>query len=236
MKRHSLVYASLAIALFTSATLFAQDGSKMPPVGVAAAKGGDPLAEFLFPPEMVLKAADQIGLDQSQTQALRQLLQEARTKLAEVQQRMAADTAAMRELLAAVPPDEAKCIAQLDKVLDDEKAVKHINLSLMLEIKSKLTPDQIAKLTALRDRAKTGDGIPKVGGDTGAPKAGGDAAVPEALRGKLQEVRTKATARQQAGGDISGIKATVQEAQTLAQQGKFNEAEAKLDEALNQLK
>ena len=233
MKRSPILFASLALALFASGNLLAAGGAKpVPPA--APVKLGDPLAEFLFPPEMVLRAADQIGLDQSQVQTLRAALQEARTKLAEVQQKMATDTAAMRELLAAVPPDEQKCLEQLDKVLDDEKAVKHINLSLMLQIKSRLTPDQIAKLTALRDNAKAGDGAPKLGGDTGTPNLGEGA--PESLRAKLQDVRTKATAKQQAGSDISAIKALAQEAQSLAQQGKFQDAEAKLNEALNQLK
>ncbi|HVT80822.1 MAG TPA: hypothetical protein VHM90_09200 [Phycisphaerae bacterium] len=239
MKRSHVVFAALALAVFASGTTLALDGEKVaPPV---AAKGGDPISEFLFPPEMVIKAAEQIGLDQSQTQAIRALLQEARAKLAETQQKLATDTATLRELLAAASPDQPKCLEQLDRVLEDEKSVKHINLSLMLDIKSRLTADQIAKLMALRDRAK--EGVAKVGGDTGLPKAGGDAGmakaggdVPEALRAKLQDVRAKAMAKQQAGVDISGVKALVQEAQSLAQQGKLQEASAKLDEAASQLK
>jgi hypothetical protein len=228
-------------------------------------KEGNAISENLFPPELVIKSAEQIGLDAAQTAALRTAMQEARPKLAEAQQKLAADNAALAELLRAVPTDSAKCLAQLDKVLEDEKAVKQITLSLMLEVRGKLTSEQIAKLKGLRDvprdvgagkvggegikvgggdgvKAGGGDGGVKIGGDkprdpaAGGVKVGGEGAVPEELRAKMQSVRMQAQSKQAAGGDITAVKALATEAQSLAQQGRYREASAKLDEALNLLR
>ena len=49
--------------------------------------------------------------------------------------------------------DEAALVAQLDKVLDVERELKHLHIGLLVAIKNLLTPEQQAKL---REIAKDG--------------------------------------------------------------------------------
>src|SRR5262249_55178553 len=154
---------------------------------------------------------DQLGLSASQMEAIRGMMADAKMRLVEAQQKLATDTAELNELLKVDSPEEARCLSKLDKVLDDEKSVKHITLSLTLSIRGKLTAEQIAKLNELRSTLASGKGLP--GG------AGGG--MPESLQTKLRQFQELAQERQRAGGDVSGLEGTMEEVKTLVQAGKL---------------
>jgi Spy/CpxP family protein refolding chaperone len=48
------------------------------------------------------------------------------------------------------PVDEQVVLAQLDKVLNAEREIKRTQLSLAIQIRNNLTPEQRARLTELR--------------------------------------------------------------------------------------
>jgi Spy/CpxP family protein refolding chaperone len=118
----------------------------------AESPGEDPVAQQLFPPELVMKYGQEIGLDDAQRAAIKQAIQPAQTKFLDAQWDMQAAAQKMVRLLQARPIDEAAVLAQADKVMGLEHDVKRTQLSLLVRIKNVLTEAQQAKLADLRGR------------------------------------------------------------------------------------
>src|ERR1700676_2237478 len=110
----------------------------------------DELAQILFPPDLVLKYRQGIGLDATQSQSLKELVQKAQSRFLDLQWDMQAEAGKLAQLLRASRIDESAAIAQADKVLGMEREVKKAQLSLLIRIKNLLTPAQQDKLTELR--------------------------------------------------------------------------------------
>jgi len=119
------------------------------------APGQDPLAPFVFPPELVMRHASEIGLDERQRAAVKDAVVRMQGRFLELQWDVQAESEKMARLLQASPVDEAALLAQADKVMALEREVKRTHLSLLVRIKNLLTDAQRAKLTELRRR---GDG------------------------------------------------------------------------------
>jgi len=186
-----------------------------------APKATAAMLENLLRPELIIKFADQIGLTPDQQQQMRQEVQQARRRLADTQMQLKNDTEALNALLAKEPIDQTTVMGQLDKVLEDERTIKRANLELAISLRSKLTPEQVAKLEELQKTAAGGD----------KPAAGANAEQAAALRKGMQEVQEKARAKQQAGGDISEVKKLVDSVKPLVQEGKIKEAMEALEKA-----
>jgi hypothetical protein len=171
---------------------------------------------YLVEPELVLRFGTQAGVDQAVVDAVAKVFQDQRAKLEEAQQKLRTDTAALNELVRQDQPDAKACLAQLDKVLEDERVIKRMNLELALLVKAKLTPDQIARLIQLRNQQLAV-----------ANNAGG---APEALRAKMQQVQTLAQARQQDGRDLTEVRRLMQQVRTAVQAGRYHAADQMLDQ------
>ena len=113
----------------------------------------DPIAQNLFPPELVMKHGGEIGLDEKQRAAMKEAIQKAQTRFLDVQWEMQAESEKMVRLLQAKPVDEAAVLAQADRVLGLERDVKRAQLSLLVRIKNLLTDQQQGKLTELRKKS-----------------------------------------------------------------------------------
>jgi Spy/CpxP family protein refolding chaperone len=50
--------------------------------------------------------------------------------------------------------NEQQVLAQLDKVLGIEREIKRLQLSLVIQIKNKLTPEQRARLMEIKSRSR----------------------------------------------------------------------------------
>lgn len=178
------------------------------------------LGDILVPPEMVMRFATEVGIDDAQKQAIRAEMQKVQERFPDLQQNLQKEVAALAEIARqdATLPDKA--LAQLDKVLDAEREIKRAQLSMVLAIRGKLKPEQWTKLRELREkmiaeaRAK----------DPNQP--------PEALREKMQRLQERAKAAQQNGTDLSGVQEIMKEFQSLAQTHNWKEAESALDRAL----
>ncbi len=114
----------------------------------------DPIAQHLFPPEIVMKYEYDIGLDETQHTTITTEIEKARAKFLDLKQQLQAETQNMAQLLQAASVDEALVLAQVDKVMDLKREVKKTHLSLLIRIKSTLTQKQQTRLIEIRKSSK----------------------------------------------------------------------------------
>jgi len=203
---------NLFIVFLASVCPLFAEGNSHPP--------GDPFEGAFFPPEFVLLARDQIGMTQEQLKAFRERVEKAQPSSDELRSALGRESAALSVMAKQPHVDEAAVIAQLDKVLDAERALKHLHVGLLAAIKNLLTPEQQTKL---RDIAK--DGGAHLGEDAR-----------RRLSEKVELVKAGAQKMAESGRDPSEIlKAMEEKFKPLIDTGKIIEAEAELDRLLEQL-
>ncbi len=121
-------------------------------VALAEPPPPDPVAQFLFPPELVMQHQRELGLTASQRSTITDAIGKTQSKVLELQWDMHDETQKLAELLGAPSVDEAAVLAQVDRVLNVERQVKREHLSMLMKIKNSLTREQQEKLKALRER------------------------------------------------------------------------------------
>jgi Spy/CpxP family protein refolding chaperone len=180
----------------------------------------DPLEGAFFPPELVMLAGDRISLTTEQRETLRTQIEKSRPRLDELRQRLERESAALASLAKKESVDEPALLAQLDKLLEAERAAKHAHFGLLVAIKNRLTTEQQAKL---RELAK--DGTAKFAAETR-----------QRLTGKVERVHAGAQKWAESGRDPSSVLQSMEvKVKPLLDQGKVLEAEAELDRVLEQL-
>lgn len=110
----------------------------------------DPLAQFVFPPELVMQHQRAIGLKPEQRAAITRAVGEFQPKVTEIQWQMQDESQRLAELLDKPSVEQAAALAQVDKVLALEREVKRAHISLLIQIKNTLTQEQQAALRNLR--------------------------------------------------------------------------------------
>jgi Spy/CpxP family protein refolding chaperone len=115
--------------------------------------GDDPIAQILFPPELIMRYHSEIGLDDAQSKAIKDAIQKAQSRFTDLQWEMQSQVEKLAQSLRANPVDEAAALAQLERVLNLEREVKKTQISLLIRIKNVLTEAQQNKLTELRRKA-----------------------------------------------------------------------------------
>jgi Spy/CpxP family protein refolding chaperone len=118
--------------------------------GQASQTPNDPIAQELFPPELVMQYHQEINLNEGQSRAIRDEIQKAQAKFVDMQWDLQSETEKLVFLLKARPADEGAILAQVDKVLDRERAIKKTQMSLLVRIRNLLTDVQLTKLMELR--------------------------------------------------------------------------------------
>lgn len=121
------------------------------PLVAQQAQEHDPIAQNLFPPDLVLANQKAIGLDESQKSFVRSEVLKAQTHFTELQFQLQDAMETLIGLLKQNPVDETQVLAKLEKVLNAEREVKRTQISLMVRIKNKLTVEQQARLRQLRN-------------------------------------------------------------------------------------
>src|SRR6266516_4260615 len=112
--------------------------------------GGDPLARYLFPPELIMANQDAIHLTDSQRNSLQQAMTDAQGKFIAMQFKMSSEVERLQTLLKSSSVDETQVLEQVDRVLAVERDVKRAQLSLMIRIKKMLSAQQQSRLNQLR--------------------------------------------------------------------------------------
>jgi Spy/CpxP family protein refolding chaperone len=114
--------------------------------------GKDPMQEFFFPPELVMRYQNEIQLKKEQKETIISMMEEAQKKFTRLQWDLQAEMTVLQKLLSESTVSEANAIAQLDKVLDQERLIKKAQITLMVKIKNALTEEQKVKLKALKGK------------------------------------------------------------------------------------
>ena len=120
-----------------------------PQPGQGPPPGHDPIAQNLFPPEMVMQHRQALALTEEQKAGIKDELMKASARFNELQWQMQDEMETMAGLTKGVNVDEQKVLAELDKILVIEREVKRTQLTLSIRIKNKLTSEQQAKLQEL---------------------------------------------------------------------------------------
>lgn len=128
----SFVYLSLA------ATVYAQQ------------QNTDPLA--CYAPEFVMQNQQAIGLTDEQKKVMKNEILKMMTRFNELQWDMQEAGEAFHNTIKENPVDENRAKTQLDKVLNIEREIKHLQVTLVVRIKNLLTDEQRAMLQALKSR------------------------------------------------------------------------------------
>ena len=125
--------------------------AQVPPgPGAGPAPKDDPFGKYLFPPERVMSHSLDIGLGDAQKTAIRNEVQKVQPKFLDSQFELQSEGEKMIKLLQEKPVDEAKVLAQVDRILAIEKEIKKSQISLLVRIKNILTPAQQDKLAEIQ--------------------------------------------------------------------------------------
>jgi Spy/CpxP family protein refolding chaperone len=115
----------------------------------AETPGDDPFARYLFPPDQVMAHSLDIGLENAQKTAIKNEIQKVQSRFLDDQFELKTESEKMVRLLQEPAVDEAKVLAQVDRILALEKDIKKSQVSLLVRIKNILTPAQQAKLAEI---------------------------------------------------------------------------------------
>src|SRR2546428_7325860 len=94
--------------------------------------GPDPMAENLFPPELVMAHQKAIDLSDAQKTSIRAELLKAQTRFTELQWQLQDAMEGLVSLLKQPSADESEVMSQLDKVLTSEREIKRTQISLLV--------------------------------------------------------------------------------------------------------
>ena len=111
---------------------------------------GDRVGRELFPPEMIMGHADELGLKDAQRAILRAEVVKLQTKVIDMQFQLGDEAEKLASMLKASPIDEARALEQSDKVMSLEREIKRTHLGALIRIKNMLTAEQVLKLQAMR--------------------------------------------------------------------------------------
>jgi Spy/CpxP family protein refolding chaperone len=178
--------------------------------GAVAEESGD--WNTLFPPDQVLQQRQALGLSEAQVRAIEAAVKEAMGRMPDLQAALQRETDAMRALTQAPHVDPAAARLQMDRVLEAERPMKHLQLGLMIAVRNALTPAQQARLRQL-------------------PRSDPLAGHPE-LAAKMQKVQARVQDWQRRGRDLSPVASRVQRFEQQMSAGRIAEASATVDDIL----
>lgn len=112
----------------------------------------DPMARYLFPPDLIMAHQEELGLQEKQRAAIKTEVLKTQPKFLEWQWEMGEETQKMMALLKMTPVDEAKVVEQADRIMALERNVKRTHLGLLVRLRNLLTAEQIARLEQVRGR------------------------------------------------------------------------------------
>lgn len=114
--------------------------------------GDDPFGKYLFAPELVVQHQSDIGLRPEQRTAITKAIGELQARALDVQWRMQDAAKQVVALLDRTSIDQAATLAKVDEILGMEREIKRAQLTLLIQIKNTLTPEQQAKLEQYRKK------------------------------------------------------------------------------------
>ena len=104
----------------------------------------------LFAPSWVMSLQQQIGLSGDQKAFIQNQMVLAQNQFTLSESKLRSEMETLNGLLAAKPVDEREVLFSVDRVLAYEREIKRAQVSLMVNVKNKLTEQQQAQLEKLR--------------------------------------------------------------------------------------
>ncbi len=120
--------------------------------GWAQQPAPDELERYLFPPELVMRNQEALGLTDRQQEAIIALVQEAQQQFTGYQWKLQREVQRLASLLGQPRVDEGELLAQLDEVFAWETRIKKTHMLLVVGIKNQLTEAQQELLLELKSR------------------------------------------------------------------------------------
>jgi Spy/CpxP family protein refolding chaperone len=121
----------------------------------------DPIAQNLFPPELVMQNRQALGLSEEQKAAIKDELMKASARFNDLNWQMQDEMETMANLTRGTTVDEQRVLAQLDKILSIEREVKRTQISLSIRLKNKLTAEQQTQLQQLQQQMQPRPPMPR---------------------------------------------------------------------------
>ena len=115
----------------------------------------DLIGQSFFAPELVIQHQEAIGLSAEQKEYFKTEIRQAQLKFTELQWKLQDEMEKLVTLAKQPHVDEQQILAQLEKLLAAEREVKREQVTLLVRIKNKLTPEQQGKLSELRGKLVT---------------------------------------------------------------------------------
>lgn len=109
-------------------------------------------AQHLFPPELVMQHQARLKITEAQRNVIVAEISKLQATAVQVQWRVGDESEKLAELLQRETVAEADVLAQADRMIMYETAVKRAQLSMLIRIRNILTPEQRGMLQELRKR------------------------------------------------------------------------------------
>jgi Spy/CpxP family protein refolding chaperone len=165
-RRIGIIIAILSVSLLVGIPLLRAQQPPQPADQLAAPRPPqppmDPLGDVMFPPDLIMGHARELGLTDEQKAFMRGEIQKTTARFLELQWQLQDAMESLHQTMKSNAVDEPQALAQLDKVLDTERQVKRLHFSLGIRLKNQLTAEQQGKLRSMRI-APSSDGQPRPG-------------------------------------------------------------------------
>ena len=148
LARIAPLFLALALSAAPASTVRAQDRPSAQP---APADSAGDFGRWLYPPELIMRHQQRIGLRAEQRTTITSAIQQLQAKVVELQWRMQEEAQKLSELMQQPAVAEADALAQVDRVLAIEREIKRAHLSALIRIKNALTREQQRTLDSLRE-------------------------------------------------------------------------------------
>ena len=106
--------------------------------------------QYLFPPELVMRHQARLKITEAQRNVIVAEITKLQATATQVQWRVGDESEKLTEMLKRETVAEADALAQAERMIMYETAVKRAQLSMLIRIRNTLTPDQRAMLQELR--------------------------------------------------------------------------------------
>jgi Spy/CpxP family protein refolding chaperone len=181
----------------------------------------NPVEAELFPPDFLMAQREALGLSDAQLQDIQATMQDIQPKFESLKGQLEERGKAFQEALRQPQPDLAQTEEKLRALLAQENEMKVLQVRLMLNLRSKLTAEQLDKARQMRQQAAGKD-----------PHDG----TAQRLQKKFEQLRTAIEERAFGGAPPEEIVKQVGEIQKLAQNGHPLEAERQIDQLILKLR
>jgi hypothetical protein len=200
-------------------------------ISSADAQGGT-AREFrgdLFPPDLILRAAEPLGLSDDQRSAVAALVKETKKAFVDGQSKLRDTTDILSKTVKGSSISEQTALDQFTATLEAEKEMKRAQFLMLIRAKNLLTPAQQEKLRAIVESQ------PPKGSGKKTPSEGGPPDVRQELNARMQKVQGEVDRWRREGRDPGPILELMKTFGDQMQAGQFPEAKETLQRALERL-